>query len=421
MRTARPTSLTKRDRILVEATRQFNDQGYYDTRLEDIAETFGVGKTSISYHFKSKEGLLAAAYRKSCDYAEGEMKIAATARNGLERAIMFIRSHLQAQADVLAGHRTPLALMSDFSGLAEDDHYAIRERYQSQINGFKTFIADGLDDGSVKIQSVDASTFFAFNVIQYIPTWLEAVPERRRDDAIEGFCDLMRNGLCGTQNRPAVTPISRNNSDTVPAIFDREARNNLKREAFLRTGIRYLNRNGYRNLSLDDIAAELGVTRGAFYYHIADKETFLIESFERTCGLIEEALELAAKRGDAVALVELERAVRWLFEGHLTELDPLLRFNLTHLLDKAPRAAINARLRRLRALYAEMIARGMMDGSIRAIDLEAAEHIVFGAIFAASGRRFAATPLLESWHPQDEPVTASAAYFEPLIMGFAAR
>jgi len=111
--------------------------------------------------------------------------------------------------------------------------------------------------------------------------------------------------------------------------------------------------------------------------------------------------------------------VRWLFEGHLTEHDPLLRLNLTHLLDEAQRMSINTRLRKLRALYAELIARGMMDGSIRTVDIEAAEYIVFGAIFSASGRRFAATPLTETWYPQSEPVTASAAYFEPLIVGFA--
>jgi len=420
-RATRPESLTKRDKFLVEATRQFNARGYYDTRLEDIAEKFGVAKTSISYHFRSKEGLLAAAYSNSCDFAEVELEAAAIEPSGLERALAYIRSNLQANASALAGQRTPLALMNDLSGLVDADHDLIQQRYQCQINTFKRFLTEGLSDGSVSIRSVDASTFFAFNVMNWIPSWLETVPERRRDEAIDGFCDMLRHGLCRLKSRPEVTPISRSNSAADVAIFDREVRNNLKREAFLRTGIRYLNHNGYRNLSLDDIANELGVTRGAFYYHIADKETFLVESFNRTCDLIEEALLLSSQRGDAPGLVELERAVRWLFEGHLTELDPLLRLNLIHLLESASRAAINARLRRLRALYAELIAQGMMDGSIRSVDVEAAEYIVFGSIFSASGRRFAATPLTETWRPQDEPVTASEVYFEPLILGFATK
>ena len=413
--------LKKRDKFLVEATQQFNAHGYYDTRLADIADAFGVGKTTVSYHFKSKESLLASAYEQTCDFSEQALGEAKAAENGLERSIRFVKSHLDAHASVLSGHRLPLALMNDISALPETEHDFIRRRYASQIQSFRQFLVDGQKDGSVSVASLDATTFFAFNVMNWIPQWLEAVPESRRDSSIDAFCDLLRYGLCEPGNHPKFKPVSRNNADSIPAIFDRETRNNLKREAFLRTGIRYLNRNGYRNLSLDDIAKELGVTRGAFYYHIADKETFLVESFNRTCDLIEDALEAAVKRNTDPALIQLERSVRWLFEGHLTELDPLLRLNLQHLLDRAPRAAINARLKRLRALYAELLAEGMMDGSIRPIDVEAAEYIIFGAIFSASGRRFAATSLNVSWRPHEEPGTAAEAYFSPLILGIAAR
>jgi len=420
-RNARPDSLTKRDKFIIEATQQFNTQGYYDTRLEDIAEKLGVCKTSLSYHFKSKEGLLAAAYSNSCDFSEEQLKVAATARTGLDRALAYIESHLRAHANALCGLQSPLALLNDLSGLVDTDHEVILIRYQSQIHSFKHFLCDGIRDGSVSISSVDAATFFAFNVLNWSPNWLETVPEHRRNDAIESYCDILRNGLCTSKDRPKTIPISRSSFGADVAIFDRGARNNLKREAFLRTGIRYLNQNGYRKLSLDDIAAELGVTRGAFYYQIADKDTFLFESFDRTCNLIEEALELSLKRGDTPALVELEQSVRWLFEGHLTGHDPLLKLNLIDLLGDAQRISINTRLRKLRALYAELIARGMMDGSIRTVDIEAAEYIIFGAIFLASGRRLATTTLAETWSPQMEPVSASAAYFEPLIEGFSGK
>jgi len=53
---------TKREQILNHAISQFNAQGYYDTRLEDIARASGTGATNISYHFKSKEALLEEAY-----------------------------------------------------------------------------------------------------------------------------------------------------------------------------------------------------------------------------------------------------------------------------------------------------------------------------------------------------------------------
>ncbi|UTW54627.1 TetR/AcrR family transcriptional regulator [Kordiimonas sp. SCSIO 12610] len=410
---------SKRELILCEAIRQFNHQGYYDTRLEDIGEAFGLSKTSISYHFKNKERLLENAYAATCNFMDTQLADASTESNGLAKVIKFFRSFLEVQTAINNGTHNPLALMSDLSGLAEEDQPVILTRYQQQIENFRAFLEEGISDNSISVQSVDAATFFAFNVLQYIPSWLETIPPRLYDQSIDEFCDLMTFGLSNLSERPNVMPISRNPTIDFQDIFDRNARNNMKRDAFLRTGIRYLNRSGYRNLSLDDIAAELGVTRGALYYQIADKETFLIECFNRSCDLIEKAFDQAQELGGQQTLPKLESAIRLLFENHITEHDPLIRQNLINMLDKASYTVVKARINRLKAQYVELLAQGMLDNSIRTINMEAAEHIIFGTIFAASGRRFAATQLGNSWHPHSEPVSASASYFDPLITGFA--
>lgn len=412
---------TKREQILNHAISQFNAQGYYDTRLEDIARASGTGATNISYHFKSKEALLEEAYGLACNFSDAEILVAAKARNGLERAIAFIRAHCQAHANALTGKTTPLSLLNDFAAFNEPEFTEISARFNKHIEGFKTFLQEGLEDGSVEVSSIDASTFFVFNVLHWLPRWIAAVPQMERDRAIDDLCDLMRNGIAQNPLREASKPIGRTGSDEYPAIFDKETRNRLKRDAFLRTGTRYLNTNGYRNLSLDEITKELGVTRGAFYYHIADKETLFISCFERTCDLIEESQCLAANSGPSDSVSELELAVRWLFEGHITNLDPLLRYNLIHALEPAPRASTQARLRRLRASYAEVLANGMMDGSVRTIDLDTMEHIIFGAVFTADGRRFASTQFYQKWQPNTKPIAASAAYFEPLFTGLSSH
>jgi len=411
----------KRDIILDEATLLFNDQGYHDTRLEDIAAKIGTGKTNISYHFKSKETILGEAYYLACEFSEAELTLAMKAPNGLERALAFIRAHLQAHANALTGLRPPLTLMNEFTAFQEPEQSTMSGRFEKHIHGFKNFLIEGLEDGSVDVASVEASTFFVFNVLHWIPRWLDAINERRHDEAIDGLIDLLRNGLATDKNRLSAIPLSRSNSGDYPAIFDKETRNRLKKEAFLRTGTRYLNTNGYRNLSLDDIAKDLGVTRGAFYYHIADKESLFVQCFERSCNLIEEAQIKASESEAPTALAELEQAIRWLFENHVTNLDPLLRMNLIHALPPATKAAIRARLRRLQATFAELVARGMLDNSVNPIEVEACEHIILGAIFAGSGNRFTATSLNETWHVIDEPIAASALYFEPLLTGLSAK
>jgi len=310
----------KRDLILDEAALLFNEQGYHDTRLEDIAMKIGTGKTNISYHFKSKETILGEAYLLAIDFSDAQLELASKAPTGLERALAFIRAHLNTHSKTISGHRPPLTLMNDFSAFQEPERTAMSSRFEKHIQGFKQFLKAGLTDGSVSITSVEASTFFIFNVLHWIPKWLNAIHERRHDEAIDGLIELLRNGLSTDKKRPAAIPLSRSSSGDYPAIFDKETRNRLKKEAFLRTGTRYLNTKGYRNLSLDDIAKDLGVTRGAFYYHIADKESLFIQCFDRSCNLIEEALIRANESEAPDALAELEQAMRWLFENHVTKL-----------------------------------------------------------------------------------------------------
>jgi AcrR family transcriptional regulator len=49
--------------ILAAAEKRFAELGYYDTRLEDIGEDVGVGRSAILYHFKDKDQLYYAVLK----------------------------------------------------------------------------------------------------------------------------------------------------------------------------------------------------------------------------------------------------------------------------------------------------------------------------------------------------------------------
>jgi len=407
----------RKARILDEAAASFNEIGYFDTRLEDIAERIGAAKTLISYHYRSKETLLAEAYERSLAFAEDELRDAARARDGLERAVGWVRGHAYAHANAAFGRRAPLALVADLQALGDGDRAELSARYELQIREVRNFLREGVEDGSVAVASVEAATFFIFSIVHWLPRWLQNVPPQRQDDAVDGLCDLMRYGLATDRSRaPAALP-ALDGAEAFPEIFDRDTRNRLKREAFLRAGTRFLNRKGFRSLSLNEVAAELGVTRGAFYYYIKDKEDLLERCFDRSFGLIEKSMHGSGPD----ALATLEASVRRLFQSHSTDLDPLVRTSLVHALPAAKKRAAAARMNKIAATYSEILADGMVDGSVRPIDLEAAEQLVLGAVFAASRRRLAHTGLETTWRPCESPVAASAVYFEPLIRGLARR
>lgn len=408
----------KRAEILAQAVELFNSDGFHDTRLEDIASKIGKTKTSISYHFRSKDALLDEALSMSCAFTANELDRASEAENGLERIISLVRTRAEMHASALAGQSPPVILLSDIEAIAQSTAPEMLAKSDAQIERICEFIKAGIHDGSVDVKSPAAATFFLLNILHWLPRWFASIPNAHHQNAIDGVCDLLRNGIILNPDRPKSRSPLRTRLEDYPAIFDRSVRNQLKRDAFLRAGTRLFNKVGFRKLSLNVLSQELGVTRGAFYYYISDKDDLLERCFDRTCDTIENALDRAKTDDHLDAIGVMEHTLRSLFEGHITDLDPLLRLNLLGSVGTAKRRAVEARLNRLRASFSEIIANAIVDGSARPIDLDALENLLMGTLFSASRWRLAATPLHRSWKPSVEPVTASAAYFEPLLLGF---
>lgn len=409
----------RRETILSEAVRLFNENGFTDTRLEDIGARLGTAKTSISYYFKSKDGLLKEVYDRALDFSQHAMDSASERETGRESVIAWVCAHARAHADALSGIAQPLALIADLPAIDGEDESDVAARYGALLADCRSLFERGAQDGSIRVGSNQASLFFLLNLLHWLPRWLSEIRPADYEFAIEGLADVLRRGISANPARTPVRPINRNPEEETESVFDREARNQMKREAFLRVGTRALNEQGFRSLSLSDVAAELGVTRGAFYYHIADKDALLKGCFERSSGLIETAQALAEKDGLS-GLDILERALRWLFERQVSNLDPLLRLSLLSALDTKNRLLVTARLNRLKSGFADTIARGMIDGSIRPVELAAVEQLVLGSVFAGSHRRKA---LLRRISTAIEPADkiSPAAYYDILMHGLAGR
>ena len=83
----------------------------------------------------------------------------------------------------------------------------------------------------------------------------------------------------------------------------------VKREAVIRAAARAFNAHGYHNTSLDDLAAELNVTKPTIYYYVANKEQLLFECFRAGLTPIQEAIH-AAETSSLSGLARLNEVIR---------------------------------------------------------------------------------------------------------------
>lgn len=407
----------RRETILVEAVRLFNESGYADTRLEDISARLGTAKTSVSYYFKSKEGLVQEVCDRALRFSELAMESALSQPTGRAGILDFVSRHAVAHAKASSGKQPPLALIADLPATAGAVSDFARPRYLSLLMGLRQLMERGRNDKSIKVSSDHACLFFLLNLLHWMPRWLSEVRALQHERAIEGMLDMLTTGIAEAGCRPWARPINRSPEHDSDSVFDRETRNRMKREALLRAGTRALNEHGFRGVSLNDVAGQLGVTRGALYYHFADKDALIQGCFERTCSLISTAQALAEK-SELRGLEILMRALRWLLEGQVSNLDPLIRISLISALNSKTRMLVQARLSRYRSGFADMLARGMIDGSVRPLEILAVEHLIMGSVFAANYRRQALLKPLASSAGGDGKI-AAAGYFEILLYGLA--
>jgi AcrR family transcriptional regulator len=158
------------------------------------------------------------------------------------------------------------------------------------------------------------------------------------------------------------------------------------RKQMLAAAIDCFARHGYRGTSIDRIAREVGVTKGALYYHFRDKEDLLFAAVTERVGEFERKV-LREVDPAPDALTTLRRVVDACF-FHAT-VSNHRRFVITLMveaLDTNPRLSEEFRriLRGMRGFLAEVVRRGQREGTMRPdVDPDAVAATIAGGIMGA--------------------------------------
>ncbi len=126
---ARPVVADKREAILRAATRVFAHNGYFNSKVADIAREAGVADGTVYLYFKSKEEILHSIFDRSVDEAitdgRKQLETLANARDKLRRIAHLHLERLGADRDLAVVFqielRSSTKFMEEFSaaGFAE--------------------------------------------------------------------------------------------------------------------------------------------------------------------------------------------------------------------------------------------------------------------------------------------------------------
>ena len=404
----------KRTAILSQAAKLFNSKGSRATTLRDIAESLGLTKTSLYYYVKTKEDLIYQCYMAALEHHlhcldEIEKKHA----KPLDRASAFFFQHFDNWLDAQEGRAPHIAALLEIAALKGPHRAEVEARYIAMFKRLRGYIREGVADGSLRACEPTSTTRAILGSVDWTFSWLHSIPTEQVHDTAKQALDILAHGIFGGEQ--TYLPASMNYASGEGASlqgFNREEQNRLKQEAFFKTGTWFFNKQGFNGTSLDEIAEQLNVSKGAFYYHIKNKEDLLFHCYLRSL----EILKKIHSQADQLQSTGMEKAAftcRRTFYTQNSDEGPLIRYNTITALPIERRRDILQQTEKTNGQFGEFLNEGIKDGSVRPINTVIAQELITGASNAAMD--------IKLWRRVDDVDAAAIDYFDVFFNGLLPR
>ena len=404
----------KRAAILSQAAKLFNSKGSRATTLLNIAESLGLTKTSLYYYVKTKEELIYQCYMAALDRHHRALdEVSRLYETPVERGEAFFKMHFEDWLSAQEGKTSHIAAMLEIASLKGEHRAEVEERYISMFKRMRQNMRDGIADGSIRQCDSTSVTRAMIGSVDWTFSWLHDVPKEKVPEVAAEAWDILWRGLSTTKEDyiPCKFPFGDSTNADLPG-FDREEQNRLKQEAFYKTGTWFFNRQGFNSTSLDEIAEHLNVTKGAFYYHIKNKEDLLFNCYSRSLDIMKNIYKEAAE-SDATGIEKIDQTFRRIFYIQNSDRGPLIRYNTITALPKERRRQIMQRTDEGNERFGGLIQQGMDDGSVRKINTFVAQNLIAGAINASME--------IQLWRRVDDVDAAAIDYFDVFFNGLNPR
>jgi len=387
--------LERQESIIQAASAIMNQKGLKGMTVADVSEHFGLVPTGITYYFSSKEELAAECFLRSI--ASLELIIAdalteATVRGRLTRLVQNVFEH---RRQIDAGEKPETAQFDDIRALSDKrviDAFVAMFRHLRKLFRHE-------NTGRLDHTVLNTRTHFLLQQIIWLELWLEKYEPEDYERVADRFLEILLHGI-GTPGhawapeRLVVPPPASRGEDST-------------HETFLRAATQLINEQGYLGASVDRISSRLDVTKGSFYHYIDAKDDLVAICYNRTIEAIR-GVQSAALKLPEDAFSRLASALMSLADDQLFGDATLLRL-ATVSLPPDIRENIHFQYERSSIRFGSMINDGLLDGSLRLIDVQTAAQIVSAMVNALCE--------LPLWLPEPPDASSSTAFVWPLFDG----
>ena len=394
----------KREAILDAATRILNRKGIKGLTLGDTAAAVDLSTTSVTYYFRKKDDLAAAAIARGIETLHDMAEAAVSAPTPAERLRLFMTSYLTRVRLAASGAAAPLPIITELLALGSPRREEVAQVYGRLFRKVRQ-IFDHPDHAWMSRGRRTARTRMLLEQVFWGASWLAKYDPEDFERIGERLVDILLHGVAGGGATWAPAVIAQ--TQLAPGEGAEAAR-----ETFLLAATRLINRRGYRGASVDKISAALNVTKGSFYHHIEAKDELVVGCFERTFEVMRLAQRLAMDLPGS-QWDRLSACAAALAEFQLSDHGPLLRTSALTALPEQMRQIMVEHSNRVSDRFASMISDGITEGTMRPVDPSIAAQMLNATLNACADLGYLV--------PDVRPKAAASVFVRPLLMGVFSR
>jgi AcrR family transcriptional regulator len=183
---------TKREAVIRSAAQAFDQRGYHNTSLDDIAAALGVTKPTIYYYVASKEQLLFECFLAGLEPIRSALRRAEhMPGTGRDRLREVVRDY----AVAIASEYGWCMVRAEHQDLGPELSAQVRALKSEIDRGIRRLLQAGINDGSVVVGDTKLAAFAIAGALNWIAHWYRAGRTLTSLEVADAFVQFLEQGL----------------------------------------------------------------------------------------------------------------------------------------------------------------------------------------------------------------------------------
>lgn len=187
----------KKEAVLQTAVQMFIEKGYRQTSLDDVAKKLKITKPALYYYFHNKEAIYLECYRRGIAMTQQSLdRIRSHEGSGLEKVAGFIQTYTV----IIAKDFGRFLVRQDDRELSSKAQAEVRAEKRKIDQSLRSFIEQGVEDGSVRSCNVRLTAFSLAGAIHSLANWFEPGGPLTAEQVGAEFAQTLTQGLANRRS-----------------------------------------------------------------------------------------------------------------------------------------------------------------------------------------------------------------------------